>query len=102
MTTPIDTLLAEHTAALARREAARAAFAAADADAVGITHALRDQGSAGLPGSSLAYKTEWLRAAEKAAAAMFSGRVPEASVNQIEEARLRWKASLARLIESAA
>lgn len=94
----IDTILAEHAAALARREEARQAFAAADAECIGLTNAIREQGGAGLPGPQN-YKIEWMRAAEKASAALFAGWLPEASPTQIEEARLRWKASLARLLK---
>jgi hypothetical protein len=94
---PIDTLTNEHAAALVRREAARAAFAEADADAIGLTIALREEGGAGLPGPAN-YKIEWMRAAERASAALFEGRLPEASPTQIEEARSRWKSTLSRLL----
>lgn len=94
----IDNMLAEHAAALARREDARQAFAAADAECIAITNVIREQGSAGLPGSSLNYRTEWLRAAERASAALFEGHLPEAHPTQIEEARLRWKSTVQQLL----
>ena len=93
---PIETMLNEHAAALARREAARATFAEADADAIGLTIVIREEGGAGLPGPAN-YKIEWMRAAERASAALFEGRLPEASPTQIEEARMRWKSTLSRL-----
>jgi hypothetical protein len=94
---PIETMLSEHAAALARREAARAAFAEADADAIGLTIAIREAGGAGLPGPAN-YKIEWMRAAEKASAALFEGLLPEATPAQIEAARIRWKSTLSRLL----
>lgn len=93
---PIETMLAEHAAALARREAARDAFAAADADAIGLTSAIREAGGAGLPGPAN-YRIDWMRAAERASAALFEGKLPEASPTQIEESRLRWKQKLSQL-----
>jgi hypothetical protein len=94
---PIETMLAEHAAALARREAARAAFAEADADVIGLTNAIREAGGAGLPGPAN-YRIDWMRTAERASAALFEGRLPEASPTQIEEARMRWKSTLSRLL----
>jgi len=43
-------------------------------------------------------KIDWLRGAERASAALFGGKLPEASPTQIEEARMRWKATLAKLV----
>lgn len=93
----IDTLLAEHAAALARREAARDAFAEADADVIGLTNVIREEGGASLPGPQN-LKLEWLRAAERAGASLFSGLLPEASPAQIMEARSRWKMRLSQLL----
>lgn len=96
--TNIDAVLAEHAAALAAREMARQAFVKADADAQALTALIREQGSVGIPGSSLAYRTDWLRAAEKASAALFASLLPEPSIARIEAARSRWKAKLAQLL----
>src|SRR4051794_8484185 len=94
---PIDTLLNEHAAALVRREAARAAFAEADADVIGLTVVIREEGGAGLPGPPN-LKIDWMRAAERASAALFAGLLPEANPAQIDEARMRWKYTLSRLL----
>lgn len=93
----IEAVLKEHADAMARREAARAAFAEADADVIGLTNAIREEGGAHLPGAAN-YKVEWMRAAERASAALFKGLLPEASPAQIEAARARWKATLSRLL----
>lgn len=98
---PIDTVLREHKAALARRERARQAFVEADADVIGLTHVIRGGGRAGLPGSSLDYsaeRIEWMRAAERASSALFAALLPEASPSQIESAHARWKLALSRLL----
>lgn len=98
MNRPIEAILKEHADALVRRETARQAFAEADADAIGLTNVIREQGRAGLPGSSLSYNTAWLRAAERASAALFAGALPEAAPSQIEAARTRWKTTISRLL----
>lgn len=97
MKTIIDNMLKEHANAMARREAARATFAEADAEVIGLTNAIREEGGAGVPGPTN-YKIEWMRAAERASAALFEGRLPEASPTQIEEARLQWKQAISRLL----
>ena len=97
----IEHILTEHAAALARREAARNAFAEADADVIGLTNVIREEGGASLPGPQN-LKLEWLRAAERAGAILFTGLLPEASPAQIMQARSRWKAMLAQLLKSAA
>jgi hypothetical protein len=91
----IDNMLKEHAKAMARREAARAAFAEADAEVIGLTNAIREEGGAGLPGPDN-YKIEWMRAAERASAALFEGLLPEASPAQVDAARTRWKSAFLR------
>lgn len=93
----IADVLAEHAAALARREQARQAYVEADAEAQALTALIREQGSAGIPGSSLAYNRDWLRAAEQASAALFASLLPEPSIARIEAARSNWRTKLAQL-----
>jgi hypothetical protein len=94
MSKSIDTVLAEHSAALERRELARQAFVAADADAQALTALIREQGSVGVPGSSLAYNVDWLRAGERASEALFKALLPHTPPQQIAAARMRWVAFL--------
>ena len=87
---PIEIVLKEHSAALARREAARLAFVEADADAMALTEVICKQGSIGTPGSSLDYDVNWLRAAERASESSFKSLLPVISPPQYAEAHGRW------------
>lgn len=95
MTNAIGALLKEHAAVLERRETARRAFVEADADARALGQLIRDQGAASTPGAG-DHKIDWLRASERVGAAYFEVLLPEASPDQLEEAYLRWKATLSQ------
>lgn len=86
----IETLLAEQAAALARREAARRQFVAADAEAIALRTLMFDRGR------ELASQ-EWLRAGERAADAYWSAFMPEPTPAQVAEALQRCSELLARL-----
>jgi hypothetical protein len=97
MTSVIDTMLQEHAAVLARREAARLAFIEADADAQALTRLINDQGASGVPGASLDYDRAWLQAGERASAALWKTLMPGTAPFQIAEAYQRWQARLEQL-----
>jgi hypothetical protein len=94
----IDAMLAEHADALKRREHARQAFIAADADVHALTRVICDQAKAGVPGASLSYNMPWLKAGERASAAMMATLLPEVSPQQIADAYTRWTETLSRLV----
>jgi|GEM_PF-6422412 len=86
----IATLLSEQAAALARREAARREFVAADSDAIAIRTLLFDRGRE-------ASSQEWLRAGELAANAYGATLLAQATPEEVAEALQRWRMKLAQL-----
>lgn len=92
----IAVLQEEHVAALARRERARQAYVDADIIALMLTKLFSEHGAPSI-GSSLNFRSDWLRAGERAAEALSAALRAEPSVAQVEEARRRWAWMLSRL-----
>ncbi|UPT97260.1 hypothetical protein J4G48_0003495 [Bradyrhizobium barranii subsp. apii] len=83
-----------YAAVLARREAARQQFVAADAEALALRALYRDRGDG--------HKMVWLRAGERAADAYSKTLLPEPTPVQLAEALRRLNAMIARLATDAA
>ena len=98
----IDSIMKEHADVLARREAARLSFISADADAQALTRLISDQGALGVPGASLNYHQDWLKAAERAAKAMWATLMPVSAPHEIADAYVRWRTHLDQLRARAA
>lgn len=93
--TIIATLLAEQNMALARREAARRQFVAADADAIAIRTLLFDRGRE-------VSSQDWLRAGERAAQSYGLTLLAQSTPDQVAEALGRWRVKLSQLSTAAA
>ncbi|MCD9110272.1 hypothetical protein [Bradyrhizobium japonicum] len=91
----IAILLSEQAAALARREAARRAFIAADSDAIAIRTLLFDHGRE-------VSSQDWLRAGERAAEAYGSTLMAQSTPDEVAKALQRWRAKLSQLSAAAA
>lgn len=96
----IAVLLKEHADVLARRRVARDAFIAVEAEAIALTELFGEHGRAG-PGANINYKVDWLRAGERAAAALREQGGPQVPISWVTAALQRWSQTLQRLVTDA-